>query len=229
MRLAAKPVQVIPKGLCSEGLLAWVISSKYCDGLPLYRQAALLGRFGGSDLSRNTLAASVMRVGQAVQHIINLLRDHLLEAPVTYGDETQIQVLEEQGKNAQSKSYMWAQMTQGSGPGGTGPPIRLFAYSPSRSTAAAQMLYAGMRAGSTLMSEGYAVYEQIAQTHQLMHLACWAHCRRDFNDALQALPKNARTADQLTAQFMALIGQLYAVEAKATELRVLQPTFMAFV
>ncbi|MDD2657959.1 MAG: transposase, partial [Candidatus Pacebacteria bacterium] len=96
-------------------------------------------------------------------------------------------------------------------------------------TAAAQMLYAGMRAGSTLMSEGYAVYEQIAQTHQLMHLACWAHCRRDFNDALQALPKNARTADQLTAQFMALIGQLYAVEAKATELRVLQPTFMAFV
>jgi hypothetical protein len=170
-----------------------------------------------------------MRVGQAVQHIINLLRDHLLEAPVTYGDETQIQVLEEQGKNAQSKSYMWAQMTQGSGPGGTGPPIRLFAYSPSRSTAAAQMLYAGMRAGSTLMSEGYAVYEQIAQTHQLMHLACWAHCRRDFNDALQALPKNARTADQLTAQFMALIGQLYAVEAKATELRVLQPTFMAFV
>jgi transposase len=29
--------------LFSEGLLAWVIASKYCDGLPLYRQAALLG------------------------------------------------------------------------------------------------------------------------------------------------------------------------------------------
>jgi transposase len=50
-----------------------------------------------------------------------------------------------------------------------------------------------------------------------MNLACWAHCRRDFNDALQALPKNARTADQLAAQFIALIGQLYAVEAKARE------------
>ena len=50
-----------------------------------------------------------------------------------------------------------------------------------------------------------------------MHLACWAHCRRDFNDELQALPKNARTADQLVAQFIALIGQLYAVEAKARE------------
>jgi transposase len=217
LRLASKPAQVIPKGLFSEGLLAWVITSKYCDGLPLYRQAALLGRFGGGDLSRNTLAASIVRVGQAVQPIINLLRDHLLEAPLTYGDETTVQVLKEPGKTAQSKSFMWAQMTQGSGPEGTGPPIRLFAYSPSRSTAAAQILYAGMRAGSVLISDGYAVYDQIAQAHQLVHLACWAHCRRDFNDALQALPKHARTADQLAAQFIALIAQLYAVEAKARE------------
>lgn len=217
LRLAAKPAQVIPKGLFSEGLLAWVITSKYCDGLPLYRQAALLGRFGGSDLSRNTMAASLVRVGMAVQPIINLLRDHLLESPLIHGDETQIQVLKEPGKSAQSKSYMWAQMTQGSGLAGAGPPIRLFAYSPSRSTAAAQILYAGIRTGSTLLSDGYAVYDQIAQAHQLVHLACWAHCRRDFNDALQALPKNARTADQLAAQFIALIGQLYAVEAKARE------------
>jgi transposase len=217
LRLAAKPAQVIPKGLFSEGLLAWVISSKYCDGLPLYRQAALLGRFGGSDLSRNTLAASVVRVGQAVQPIINLLRDHLLDAAVTHGDETQIQVLKEPGKSAQSKSYMWVQMTQASGADGTGPPIRLFAYAASRSTAAAQVLYAGIRPGAVLMTDGYAVYDQIAQAHQLVHLGCWAHCRRDFNDALQALPKNARTADQLAAQFMALIGQLYAVEAKSRD------------
>jgi hypothetical protein len=185
--------------------------------LPLYRQAALLGRFGGSDLARNTLAASIVRVGQAVQPIVNLLRDHLLDAPLTYGDETTVQVLKEPGKSAQSKSFMWAQMTQGSGPEGTGPPIRLFGYSPSRSTAAAQVLYAGIRTGSVLMSDGYAVYDQIAQAHQLVHLACWAHCRRDFNDALQVLPKSARTADQLAAQFIMLIGQLYAVEAKAKE------------
>ena len=219
LRLAPKPAQVIPKGLFSEGFLAWVIASKYCDGLPLYRQAALLGRFGGSDLSRNTMAASVVRVGQAVQPIINLLRDHLLDAPLTYGDETQIQVLKEPGKSAQSKSYMWAQMTQGSGPTGTGPPIRLFAYSPSRSTAAAQILYAGMRGGTVLMTDGYAVYDQISNANQLVHLACWAHCRRDFNDALQALPKHARGADQLAAQFMALIGKLYAVESRGRDLQ----------
>ena len=217
LRLAAKPAQIIPKGLLSEGLLAWVITSKYCDGLPLYRQAALLARFGGSDLSRNTMAASVVRVGQAVQPIINLLRDHLLESPVIYGDETHMQVLKEAGNSAQSKSYMWAQMTQGSGVQGAGPPIRLFGYSPSRSTAAAQVLYAGVRKGSVLMSDGYAVYGQIAQAHELVHLGCWAHCRRGFNDALQALPKNARGPEQLASQALALIAQLYAVEARARE------------
>lgn len=77
------------------------------------------------------MAASVVRVGQAVQPVINLLRDRVLDAPLIFGDETEIQVLKEAGRSAQSKSYMWAQMTDGSGASGTGPPIRLFAYSPS--------------------------------------------------------------------------------------------------
>ena len=141
LRLAAKPPQVIPKGLLSEAALAWVITSKYLDGLPLYRQAALLGRFGGTDLSRNTLAAGVVRVGQATQPVVNLLRDALLDSFIVHGDETEVQVLKEPGRKAQAKSYMWVQMTEASGADGTGPPIRLFGYSPSRSTQAARTLY----------------------------------------------------------------------------------------
>jgi transposase len=215
LRLAARPAQVIPKGLLSEAALAWVVTAKYLDGLPLYRQAALLGRFGGTDWSRNTLAASVVRVGQAVQPVINLLRDLLLDSPIVFGDETELQVLKEPGRKAQAKSYMWAQMTQGSGPDGTGPPIRLFAYSPSRSTATAKTLYAGMRRAGVLMTDGYEPYNAIAQAHQLVHLGCWAHCRRYFHEALQALPKDKRGADQLPARFIELIGRLYHVEAEA--------------
>lgn len=104
LRLAAKPPQVIPKGLLSEAALAWVITSKYLDALPLYRQAALLGRFGGTDLSRNTLAAGVVRVGQATQPVVNLLRDALLDSHIVHGDETEVQVLKEPGRKAQTKS-----------------------------------------------------------------------------------------------------------------------------
>jgi len=74
-----------------------------------------------------------------VQPIINLLRDHLLDSDLIYGDETTVQVLKEPGRQAQSKSFMWAQMN------GSGPPVRLFAYAPGRGTVHAQKLYAGIR------------------------------------------------------------------------------------
>jgi hypothetical protein len=215
LRLAAKPPQVIPKGLLSEAALAWVITSKYLDGLPLYRQAALLGRFGGTELSRNTLAASVVRVGQATQPVINLMRDALLDSFIVHGDETEVQVLKEPGRKAQAKSYMWVQMTEVSGAEGTGPPIRLFGYSPSRSTHSARTLYEGMRPGGVLMSDGYEPYAAIAEQHRLVHLGCWAHCRRYFHEALQALPKDQRGPEQLPARFIELIGRLYKVEADA--------------
>ena len=217
LRLAAKPAQIIPKGLFSESALAWIATSKFDDGLPLYRQAALLARFAGGDFSKNTMAASMVRVGIGVQPIINLMRDHLLESPMTFGDETTVQVLKEPGRSAQSKSYMWAQMTHASGAAGTGPPIRMFSYAPSRSGATGQTLYAGMRRGSVLMSDGYEVYAQVALTHDLVHLGCWAHCRRYFVEALDALPKSARTQDKPAAQFLALISKLYAVESHAQD------------
>ena len=217
LRLAPKPAQVIPKRLLTEGAIAWVATAKYLDGLPLYRQSILLGRFGGTDISRSTLAATIVRTGQSVQPVINLMRDALLDAPVVHGDETELQVLKEAGRRAQTKSYMWVQMCERSGADGTGPPIRLFAYAPGRSTAAAQQLYAGMRAGGVLMTDGYEPYNAFAQTHGLVHLGCWAHARRYFNDAIQALPKDRRGPDSLSARFMNLIGKLYRVEALARE------------
>jgi hypothetical protein len=110
---------------------------------------------------------------------------------------------------------MWVQMTEASGANGTGPPIRLFGYSPSRSTHSARTLYEGMRPGGVLMSDGYEPYAAIAEQHRLVHLGCWAHCRRYFNDALQALPKDKRGPEQLPARFIALIARLYKVEAEA--------------
>ena len=168
LRVAPAPLRVIPKGLLTEAALAWVIVAKYIDGLPLYRQAALLARFGG-ELSRNTLAASVVRIGQAVQPLINLMRDVLLESSLILGDETELQVLKEPGRAAQTKSYLWAQMNA------TGPPVRLFTYAPSRSGATARALYAGVAPGSALMTDGYEAYGGVAQQYGLVHLACFAH------------------------------------------------------
>ncbi|NKA79836.1 IS66 family transposase [Ralstonia solanacearum] len=212
IKVTPAPARIIPKGLLTESALAWCITSKYQDSLPLYRQAALLHRFGG-DLSRSTLAASVVRVGQAVQPVINLMRDHLLEADVVYGDETVVQVLKEEGRPAQSKSYLWAQMN------GSGPPVRLFAYSSTRETKQAAALYAGIKPGAALMTDGYAPYNDVAHANQLVHLGCWAHVRRYMVEAEEALPKAQRGGEHPVTQFIKLIGKLFALEAEAAKMK----------
>jgi hypothetical protein len=65
------------------------------------------------------------------------------------------------------------------------------------------------------MSDGYEVYEEIARMQRLTHLACWAHCRRYWMEALQALPKAARSREQPAAQALELIAKLYEVEKRA--------------
>ena len=52
---SAAPSRPIERGLAGPGLLAHVLVSKYCDHLPLYRQAQIYAR-EGLDLDRSTLA-----------------------------------------------------------------------------------------------------------------------------------------------------------------------------
>jgi transposase len=106
IKVTPAPARIIPRGLLTESALAWIATGKYQFGMPLYRQAGLLRRFGG-DISSNTIAASMVRVGLAIQPVINLMRDALLDAELVYCDETTFQVLKEKGRQPQTKSYLW--------------------------------------------------------------------------------------------------------------------------
>jgi len=101
---------------------------------------------------------------------------------------------------------------------GSGPPIRLFSYTPGRGGQHAQPLYDGIKLGAVLMSDGYEVYNTLAAVRGAIHLGCWAHARRYFVEAEAVIPKTARGPEQLAMQFIAAIGELYAIEAKAKEL-----------
>ncbi|EEA00056.1 transposase IS66 [Burkholderia sp. H160] len=176
--------------------------------MPPYRQATLPRRFGG-DISSNTLAASVVRVGLATRPVINLMGDVLLDSELIYGDATTFQVLKEVGRRPQSKSYRWAHVN------GSGPPFRMFSYSPGPGAQHAQRIYAGTKPGGVLMSDGYELYNRIAHDHQLVHLGCWSHVGRGFIKAEETVPKAARTPDPLATRFIGLIGKLFAVEARS--------------
>jgi len=83
-----------------------VVTAKYCDALPLYRQSDILARLG-LDISRTTLANWCIKAAELLQPLPGVMRAHLLTQAVLCADETRVQVFSEPGREASSQSYMW--------------------------------------------------------------------------------------------------------------------------
>ena len=210
---AKLPAQPIPKSMASPGLLAYVAASKYMDGLPLYRVERVLQR-GDVDIPRATLANWMIKSGQLVQPLINLMRDELLAGDIVLCDETRVQVLDEAGRPATSQSYVWVQQS-----GGDGPAVTLFDYDPSRSAEVPKRLLEGFK--GYLHTDGYAGYDSVVVENGLAHVGCWAHTRRKFDEALKAQKhsqKNQRsTKESKASRAISFIRKLYAIEKRIAE------------
>jgi len=200
LKAASKPKQAIEKSQASSGLLAYIAVSKYADGLPLYRQSTILGRFS-IEMNRSTLANWMIKCGELVQPLINRFEEQLLSQPFIHMDETPVQVLNEAGKAAESKSYMWVRSA-----GRPDQRITLFDYAPSRSGAVPRKLLAGYQ--GALMLDGYEGYEPVCKEQGLIRLGCWVHARRKFVDVSKASKKKNSQA----AFAIKLIAKLYAIE-----------------
>ncbi len=202
---AKKPKQPIEKSIASPGLLAHIVTGKYADALPLYRQVSILER-SGITLDRSSLANWMIHCGDLVQSIINRMLDVLQHQPVLHMDETPVQVLDEPGRKAQSKSYMWviSSLQQ------SAQPAVLFHYSPTRNGDTPKLKLNDF--SGALMVDGYEGYQAACNEGQLMRLGCWAHARRKFMDAKkQQVKGKSGRADQV----LSLIQQLYRVEKES--------------
>ncbi|MEQ1559538.1 MAG: IS66 family transposase [Methyloglobulus sp.] len=204
VKIAPLPPQPIPKSNASPELLAFIATGKFLDGLPLYRQTKQFDRIG-INLPRATLANWMVRCGELIQPLINLMQEQINNYPIQQIDETRVQVLKEPGKQATMQSYMWVQRG--------GPPERpviLFTYSPSRSQLVAEQLlrdYQGF-----LQTDGYTAYANVCAKQKLRHLGCWAHVRRKFDEAIKAQGKKPSNPYSLAHQALQMIQQLYRIE-----------------
>ena len=198
---AALPAQPLPKSNASVDFLAMLLAVKFVDGLPLARFENVLIRHGAV-VPRQTLARWVIGSAGVLQPLHNLMRDILLDGSLIHMDETVVQVLKEKDKAPTSNSYMWVQTG--------GPPdksVVLYDYDPSRSASVPTGLLEGYK--GYLMTDGYDGYNEVARTDGIERLACWAHVRRRFVEAVRVQPKGKRArADEAVS----LIGKLYRIE-----------------
>ncbi len=215
IHIAPMPPSLTPKSLASPSLLAYVATAKYVDALPLYRQESILQR-SGIDLSRATLASWMVKFGEGVQPLINLMRESLTAGDFLQMDETRYQVLKEAGKAAQSQSYLWVQR----GEPVEGHPLVLYDYDPTRSGAVPKRLLQDFR--GYLQTDGYEGYTAVVEANGLTHVGCWAHARRKFDEAVKGQGRGAlrkKAKERSTKQSKALQGldrirKLYRIEKK---------------
>ena len=176
MKTAANPASLLPKTMASASLIAFIIVSKFVDGVPFYRQEALFNRIGAL-LNRGTMARWLIEVSEKLMPLYNLLQDHLLSRDYLGMDETVVQVLKEDGKKATSKSYMWVRYAAGINP------IVLYDYAPTRSGQVPLELLEGF--SGYLQVDGYDGYSQVCEKNKLTRLGCMDHARRKFMDAFK--------------------------------------------
>ena len=213
VRVAPVPPQPIPKSIASPALLAHVATQKFVDGMPLYRQERALERIGVA-LPRSTLASWMVKMGQAVQPLINLLHEEILAAGIVQCDETRFQVLKEPGRDATRLSYLWVLRAGGR----DGPAAVVYHYDPSREGEVAERLLEGFQ--GYLQTDGYIGYDAVGARPGIVHVGCFAHARRKFHEAWKAQGggKKAKPIPESKAkQGLERIRALYRIDRELAE------------
>ena len=206
------PPQPIPKSNATAATLAFLINAKYLDSLPLFRIERQLRRLG-CDISRATLANWMIHCGQLVQPLINLMSEQQISYDIIAMDESRFQVLREDGKTAQSQSYIWVQR---GGPPDS--PVILYHYDPSRSQDVPLRLLDGFN--GYLQTDAYEGYGAACRKNNLVSVGCMAHARRKFDEALKAQgtvdPNQQKST--LAATAIKKIQTLYRIERETKHL-----------
>lgn len=199
---ASGPEPVIPGSMASPSAVAHTIAQKFSQGLPLYRQEQEWRR-QGLELSRQTLSNWLLKTSELwLVHLYEAMHRQLLKQGCLHADETTLQVLAEPDRPATSTSYMWTYSS-----GEDGPPIVLYDYRTTRASKHPRRFLSGF--SGYLHVDGYAGYNDLPG---VTLVGCWAHARRQFKEALEALPEGAKEARVAAKEGLAYCNRLFAIE-----------------
>jgi transposase len=191
--LAEKPLQPIEKGMAGPGLLAYVVTSKYADFLPLYRLENIFRR-DGFEIDRSTLCVWAGDVADLVKPVYDLMIQRVLQSHVIGTDDTVLPMLAPE-KCRQAR--MWIYRGDGAHP------HNVFDFTTSRKRDGPASFLKGYN--QVLLADAYGGYDGIAIEKDIVLAGCWAHGRRHFIDSQDLCP-------QIAGEALVRIRRLFAIE-----------------
>jgi len=199
---ADKPREPIEKGLPGPGMLAHVITSKYCDHLPLHRQEGIFRRFG-LHLPRSTLCGWMGQAAVLLTPLYDVAVAEVLDSKAIGTDDTPVKVQDPEREGMLRTGRIWVYV------GDETHPYTVYDYTTSRSRDG-PVAFLGEYEGY-LQADAFAGYDGIYAGQTVRELLCWAHARRKFYDARDSDAERSLVA-------LGYIRSLYKVEARAKEL-----------
>ena len=195
---AARPEMAIDKGLAGPGLLAYIVTSKFSDFLPLYRLEDVFAR-QGFEISRATQSVWCGDVADLVEPLYALMADQVRASHVVATDDTILPML---SKEKCANARMWVYV------GDDAHPYNVFDFTPNRGRDGPKYFLKDYN--QVLLADGYGGYNGVVAGNGIVRAGCWAHLRRKIIDAEKTAPEIAREA-------VAMVRSLYAVEKQARE------------
>jgi len=203
--LADKPTQPIDKGMAGPGLLAFVVTSKFSDYLPLYRLENIFER-NGLEIARSTQCIWCRDVAELLEPLYRRMKQRILASHLICTDDT---IMPMQAPDKTAKARMWVYI------GDDANPYNLFDFTLGRGRDGPMSFLRGYQ--QKLVADGYGGYDGVVVGNDITRAGCWAHARRKFVDAEKAHP-------QIAAEAVGLIKRLYAIEERGKPMSIDQRT-----
>jgi transposase len=204
---ASAPERPIDGGMATEALIAHIVVSKFCDSLPLYRQAQILAR-QGIMLDRSTLSDWVGRACWWLKPLYELVVSTVLRAGTIFADDTTLPVLDP-GRGKTKTGRLWCYAVDNRPWAGPAHPVTAYVYSEDRRSEHPASHLASFK--GVLQVDGYSGFRSLVEARHdaSVRLAfCWAHARRPFYEF------HAATKSPLAAEVLARISKLYEIESE---------------
>lgn len=203
MEVAAKADAAIEKGMAGPGLLAYIVSSKYSDYLPLYRLENIFER-QGFEISRATQSIWCGDVADLVEPLYELMAERVRQSHVVATDDTIMPMLSV-GKTKSARMWVYV--------GDEAHAYNIFDFTLNRGRDGPKYFLGDYQ--QVLLADGYGGYDGVVAGNAITRAGCWSHSRRKFVDAEKVAPEIAREA-------VDLIGALFRVERQAKDFSVEQ-------
>ena len=203
VKTATKPPQPIAKSSAGASLLAQVIVSKIADHLPLHRQGKIFTRLGVG-IADQTMCGWMRQSAELLEPLYDRLKAFVLSSKVTGTDDTPVRVLDRKLPRTTRKGRFWPYV------GDRDHPAVVFDYTSTRERAGPEKFLKEYR--GYLQADAYVAYDSFFKNpaRGLVEVACWAHTRRHFYEALE-------TDSARMGAVLVYIARLYAVEKSARQ------------